>query len=265
MYRSSYIGEDAAYQKLRSRLVFILSMRYILALRGIGLKIRYISVICLVLVSLLMAGCSGDMAPSGPIATTTPPAAQPTNAPVITPSSIRLSGSGDHASQKFHLDSGLAIFNMTHQGTYNYAVWIDHNGLREDMLVSVIGPFDGSAATCIFVPGDYALDIKADGPWSVDITQPVYTTADKAPINLSDKGQRVSRPFYLDAGPATFKMKHDGSSDFIINLLDSNGERHNKLVDWTGPFEWTETVDVEPGIYLLNVDADGNWQVQVGQ
>lgn len=86
------------------------------------------------------------------------------NAPVV------LSGVGQQATNKFHLESGLKIFKMTHSGGGNFAIWLlDSNGNKLGLLVNEIGSFNGSKAEQIPFAGDYLLDVMASGSWTVTI------------------------------------------------------------------------------------------------
>ncbi len=111
-----------------------------------------------------------------------PPAATPTRAstgtplpsptPAPTPEPIRLSGRGQQASSQFHLNQGLTIFKMTHDGRgYLGISLLDTQGKRVESLVNVVGAFDGSKAVGISQAGTYILDISADGNWTVTIQQ----------------------------------------------------------------------------------------------
>lgn len=86
------------------------------------------------------------------------------NAPIV------LSGTGQQASSKFHLDRGLKIFKMEFTGSGNFAIFLlDSNGNKLELLVNEIGNFNGSKAVQITDSGDYLLDITADGSWKVTI------------------------------------------------------------------------------------------------
>jgi hypothetical protein len=88
-------------------------------------------------------------------------------------------------------------------------------------------------------------------------------SADKAPITLTGKGQQASKPFYLSGGLTTFKMTHDGSSNFAIWLMDAKGNKQELLVNEIGSFDGSKAVGVKTGVYLLDISADGNWKVDV--
>jgi hypothetical protein len=88
------------------------------------------------------------------------------------------SGRGPDVPPPFMLEMGVARFEMTHDGSSNFAVWLlDREGGRVDLLVNEIGPFQGSTAVGVTAdgfdasPGVHYLDIEADGSWTVSVTQ----------------------------------------------------------------------------------------------
>lgn len=103
-------------------------------------------------------------------------------ASIIEPTNISLSGEGQEASQMFTLTEGLSIFTMKHSGASNFAIWLmDSNGQIIELLVNEVGDFDGAKAVGISKSGDYILDINADGPWTVYISQPRSQIAQSVP------------------------------------------------------------------------------------
>ncbi len=82
------------------------------------------------------------------------------------------SGTGQKATSLFSLNSGLAVFQMTHTGQSNFIVYLlDGAGDLVDVLVNEIGSFDGSKAAQAPTTGNYILDISADGNWEITIEQ----------------------------------------------------------------------------------------------
>jgi hypothetical protein len=203
-----------------------------------------------------------DNQESTPLAQSETPEPEPE---VVEPEVITLSGSGQEATSKFTLEEGLSIFKMSHDGDSNFAIWLmDNNGNNEELLVNEIGEFDGAKAVGIDDGGTYLLDISADGDWSVDIEQPRPSTATSVPLAFSGKGQQVSDFFYLDAGLVRFEMTHDGDSNFAIWLLDEDGDYVDLLVNEIGEFEGSKAVGItKSGIYLLDISADGVWEVSI--
>ena len=94
-------------------------------------------------------------------------------ASTVEPANISLSGEGQEASQQFTLSEGLSIFTMKHSGSSNFIIQLlDNHGEYVDNLVNEIGEFDGAKAIGTAESGNYILDIDADGPWTVNISQP---------------------------------------------------------------------------------------------
>ena len=184
---------------------------------------------------------------------------------VTTPESITLSGTGQQASEMFYLDKGLVIFEMTHDGDGYFGVWLfDDEGKRIDLLVNEGGEFDGSKAVGISESGIYLLDISANGNWTITIEQPRPSTAPPVPKTLNGTGQQASEMFYLDKGLVIFEMTHDGDGYFRIWLLDDEGDLIDLLVSEGGEFDGSKAVGInKAGIYLLDISADGNWEISI--
>ncbi len=199
-----------------------------------------------------------------PTATST---ATPTLTPTPTPVPIALAGRGQQASSKFDLNEGLTVFSMTHTGQSNFAIWLmDSQGNSVDLLVNEIGPFDGSKAVGVRRTGTYLLDVSADMDWTVLITQPPASTDLEPPFTLAGRGQQASALFNLTSGLTMFRMEHDGQSNFAIWLMDSRGNSVDLLVNEIGPFDGSIAVGIrQPGAFLLDISADGEWSVVVEQ
>jgi hypothetical protein len=83
-------------------------------------------------------------------------------------------------------------------------------------------------------------------------------------IKLSGKGPKATDQFYLPQGLIRFEMSHDGTSNFIIQLLDDQGNTQEYLVNEIGKFQGSTAVGlVIAGNYLLDIDADGKWTVNI--
>jgi len=154
---------------------------------------------------------------------------------------------------------------MNHGGDRNFIVWLlNDEGDQIDLLVNKIGEFDGSRAVGITKQGDYILDISADGSWTVTIEQPRPSYAPPVPKTLKGTGQQASEMFYLDTGLARFEMTHDGDRNFIVWLLDDDGNQIDLLVNKVGEFDGSKAVSIRKGgNYLLSISADGNWEISI--
>ncbi len=233
------------------------------------------------------AGGGGDNGESASAQATSPPSAGVTNTraaeseeateppeptdtqvpPTVTPAPIAVTGQGQQASQVFQLTDGLAIFRMAHDGGSNFAIWLlDGNGEQIELLVNEIGSFDGAKAVGVAAPGDYLLDVTADGSWAVTIEQPRGVVGQAPPPQITGRGQQVSQVLALTEGLARIQMTHDGQSNFAIWLLDENGSPVDLLVNEIGSFDGSTALQIPgDGNYILDVAADGNWTIAIAQ
>ena len=86
------------------------------------------------------------------------------------------------------------------------------------------------------------------------------------PIQLSGKGDQASSKFQMQAGLSTWKITHDGRSNFKVSLLGSDGREVDMPVNEIGRYSGTQVVRVaKAGEYLLNVNADGKWSATIEQ
>lgn len=99
-----------------------------------------------------------------------------------------------------------------------------------------------------------------------DISEPEVISTPSEPITLSGAGQTATDLIELTSGLATVKMKHSGESNFIITVLHQSGDRIESLVNEIGFFDGSKAFQVpSSGKYLLDVSADGPWEVSIQQ
>lgn len=181
------------------------------------------------------------------------------------PEAIVLSGIGPQATESFRPQDGLAVARMDHQGESNFIVYLLGESGEEigPSMVNEIGVFEGSSAFAS-TSGTYLLNVDADGPWTITLEQPRPQDA-PATREFSGTGATATAQFTLPRGLARFQMTHEGESNFIVYLLNSEGNEVDvSLVNEIGPFNGSQAVRVpEAGTYLLDVDADGPWTIRV--
>jgi hypothetical protein len=191
-------------------------------------------------------------------------------APAEEPAPINLSGVGQQATGPFDLESGLAIFWMTHQGDGHFSsTLLDSNGNRtagmESLLANVVGPFDGSRVIQA-ESGQHVIDVSASGPWTIMIEQPRPSSAPET-SRFDGNSQAATDFFELSQGLKTFYMTHQGSGHFGVHLRNKDGSRlgmESLLANDVGAFDGSKAVRIpKEDIYLLQVDADGPWTIQV--
>ena len=112
----------------------------------------------------------------------------------------------------------------------------------------------------------------APPPASGDETPASADTPASEPLRFSGSGKQASPKFMLNSGIAIFRMTHDGSGDFIVSLLDSDGNPVvnsngvSPIVIEMGAFNGSIAVGIQrKGEYVLDITADGNWTVVVEQ
>jgi len=178
---------------------------------------------------------------------------------------VELSGKGDQASSKFQLQSGLSTWKVTHDGTSNVQIsLLNSEGKYIDMPVNEIGRYSGKQIVRVGKPGEYLLNVKADGKWSVTIDQPRPSTAPAKPLTASGKGTNITPFVTLPKGLCVFKMNHRGDGVFRVKLFNAEGRLIDQIVGVIGAYEGSKafTVD-EEGIYIIGVSANGDWSVNV--
>jgi hypothetical protein len=215
--------------------------------------------------------------------------------------SQELSGDGPGHSELFEVDGGLTVFEISHDGSGNFIVELqDKENERVTGLVNALGDFEGSTATHV-PPGEYVVAVRGDS-WSVSVTQPRYTEAEAPPVSFSGEGTRVTDPFEVRAPeeqgggegedgdgeessrtewreqpaevalveadvverrPVRFAITHQGEGNVRITLLDREGRRAAGVLNDFDSVDTTTRAEVKPGIYLLNVEAEGEWTIEI--
>ena len=88
-------------------------------------------------------------------------------------------------------------------------------------------------------------------------------------VQLTGEGKRASDVFQLQRGLVRVTMSHGGRRNFIVRFMHENGERvstHGGLANEIGAFEGESAFRIEKaGGYLIDVDADGPWEVTFTQ
>src|SRR5680860_120668 len=106
---------------------------------------RVLTVIIGAIILIIIASSGGQKSNNS---TSQPSASTPSQATqqvvkkveVKSPDPIALSGQGQQASDKFTLGSGLAVFQLTHNGSSNFGVWLkDSKGQNVELLANEIG------------------------------------------------------------------------------------------------------------------------------
>ncbi len=106
--------------------------------------------------------------PPPPEPTPTQPPPTPASRPVL----LEFGGHGNEATQLFRLSSGLIRCDYTHDGEWNFIVYLlDEQGDSVALLANEIGACEGSSANGVRDAGNYLLDVTGDVNWTITLSQ----------------------------------------------------------------------------------------------
>lgn len=176
-------------------------------------------------------------------------------------------GVGPDATAPLPLAAGLVVVTLEHDGASNFAVELyDEGGEYVELLANEIGPFSGQVAFALDDPGAYVMNVSADGAWRIVVERPEPTAGQPVPASLTGTGKSVSPFLALGAGLTRVAMTHDGSSNFAVVLYRADGEYIDLLANEIGPYDGAQVAPIdEPGLYILDIQADGNWRIDIEQ
>lgn len=187
----------------------------------------------------------------------------PTATAESTPADQSFSGSSSQATDRFAVEGGLTMFDLSHSGNDgNFAVWLKNSdGERVELLANDIGQYEGSII--LNVPkGEYFLDVEADGQWEATVRQPRPTSG----ASLSQSAQETDSDY---VGPIEYsgavRVTFEGTDDdhYGVWHLDESGERRELLVNEIGPTGEVSTVFNAQGIWFVQVETTGEWKMTV--
>ena len=200
------------------------------------------------------------------------------------------------ATDPFELEPGLAIATMTHYGEGDFVVTllstnqektertsgpIEFSGGPNDesntevaiALADETGPVQVSREVNAPVEGRHVLDVKADGPWEIEIEQPRPSSAPKT-TSFSGGDDAATPFFWLSGGLKTITMNTQGKGTSALSLLDKDGNavsfssisEGNDQSNPSLPSTASATVDVpQDGIYVFDVRSDGLWRIEIAE
>lgn len=154
------------------------------------------------------------------------------------------------------------------EGTHELELILD--GLVEQ---SESVTLDGGQTTSV----SFSVQKDMGGSYDVEIAELTgsFVIIEPVPdiITLQGTGVTATGTFTLEKGLSIFHMTHDGNSNFSVWLYDAQtGETVDLLANVTGSYDGStivgvtgETMQASAGEHLLDVDADGNWEVIIEQ
>ena len=193
---------------------------------------------------------------------------------------IVMDGTGDFLSSSFILDEGIVVLELTHSGTGNFAITLlPETSSNKVVIVNTEGKYTGIHAQPINSkidqsPGIYELRIESDGHWRVNLKQTNWPDGDELPLIVSaGYGNWVSNPINLKSGKVKLSATNKSSKEFGAYIIKHNGESKHHFVSNTDAQDISEEIDIKdnhsqeltPGIYVLAIKSDGNWDISLTQ
>lgn len=207
---------------------------------------------------------------SGPKVTEAPPASVP--APVVKGDDF--SGEGDKLTRPVVFEPGVTRMLAVHQGPGDFAVQIMGPDGAAVPALSAQGEYTGAVAFQVgeaggadLAPGSYQVRIITSGPWGISVRRQTWAQGQAPPFAMARTGNNVLSPIRLDAGEVRLRFTYKSDSAFTARLLHQDGKRAFMVGRGVGPYDGDRRVtvgtdassDLVPGIYLLAVQADGEW------
>ena len=84
------------------------------------------------------------------------------------------------------------------------------------------------------------------------------------PQQFNGTGQEVRSGVQIDGGLTVVEATHDGNSNFQVSL-EGDGEFGTLFINVIGSFDGAQAALVTGGEYILDVTADGSWEIELRQ
>jgi hypothetical protein len=78
---------------------------------------------------------------------------------------------------------------------------------------------------------------------------------------LVDRGHSIAGPYQGTGAGVRFELRHRGQANFIVDVLDVDGQELGNLSNEIGSFQGSQIGEVPEGVFWLRVQADGSWTV----
>lgn len=233
-----------------------------------GETVRNVAVaLAALLIVAFLLGSTSIYGSNVPTAGATPTAGSPTGAVTVTPGEAGptvVGGSGSGHSNTFSLSGGLAVFNLSHDGSGQFKVDLETtSGTRVAALVNSRDRYDGEVATRL-AQGEYVLNVTARDSWRGEIAEPRFAVTDvrDPPVAKTDGYHGWVGPIDF-SGNVTVTVTTSSSAFVGAWIATLQGDRVQRLVTQPGPYQERVIVDRNAnGIVIVETEL-GNWTVAV--
>jgi len=132
----------------------------------------------------------------------------------------------------------------------------------ETLVIEDIDPGETDSATYADIsftdPGTIQYRL-GDTQWEYDVT-----ITEASVQSFSGSGQSVEQGIEIEGGLTVLRASHSGDSNFQVSLEDDT-EFGESFINVIGGFDGAQAELVDAGEYILDVNADGNWEIDIEQ
>ena len=192
---------------------------------------------------------------------------------------IVMDGTGDFLSSVFELSEGIAVLELTHSNTGKFIITLlSSTPSNKVIIVNTEGEYTGVHAQPInsntdHSPGIYELRIETAGHWRVDLKQTNWADGNELPLTVSGNGNWVSQPINIKSGTVKLDVTNQDSQEFSAYIIKYTGKIQHHFVSNTDNEDISEKTSIKdndsqrltPGVYVLAIKSDGNWDISLTQ
>ena len=191
-----------------------------------------------------------------------------------------LEGDGSEVLGPYEMGRGVIIAFVRYEGEGSFSMtFVDEDEGVVESVESTTGPYNGERVHSVFIgndgglaPGDYTVEVEANGPWRVRLFQERATRGQEPDVTLAGSGDGGGSWLQLEEGEYTMTTSHTGTSEFTVELFDVKGVPPYQIVKTAGDHEGETNFTVgggspgenpQAGIYAMGVVSQGDWSVTI--
>ena len=176
---------------------------------------------------------------------------------------INMSGSGSKSTDFFEVYGGLTVFDFKNNGSGNFiAMLMDEDGEKIELLVNEIGSVSGKKAMYLDA-GKYFINIDQGSNWNFNILQPRLLETAELPYTFEASSPDISKVVLAD-DLIQINYSHQGTGNFVVNLLNTNGQKEELLVNEIGSISGSTTIRGDGRKHIISIElADGKYIIDI--
>jgi hypothetical protein len=177
----------------------------------------------------------------------------------------KFAGTSSVVGTPFTASGKLLIMNAQCHCSSNFVVTVTGpGGLPGPILVNAIGKYSGTLNATV-PAGTYSLNVRASGPWTIQLIEPVSVPAIATPFSYFSGSDSVVGPFTAADNNVTFRFLSLTDGSVTASVINADGATVSTPFAGTGKVAKQETLTGLPNPYYLEIQAGGFWSIDVAQ